>query len=52
MTCDGLGRPICRLCLCPVTRVYRADHGQSFVLACEACGAEESIPIRQLRIDN
>ena len=58
MTCDSLGRPICRLCLRPVTRVFRADNGQSFfradngqsfVLACEACGAEESVPIGQLR---
>jgi hypothetical protein len=48
MTCDGFGRPICRLCLRPITRVFRAEHGQSFVLACEACGTEEIVPISQL----
>jgi hypothetical protein len=49
MASDDQGRPICRLCARPITRAYGTDHGQSFVLLCEACGTEETVPITQLR---
>lgn len=49
MTCDALGRPICRICTRLITRAYRADNGKAFVLICEACGVEETMPVLQLR---
>lgn len=51
MTFDGNGVPVCHNCGRRITQAFRADHGQSFVLACEPCGIEDKIPISQLRAE-